>query len=257
MATERFGREWGDNTLIGNGDQGASFVDDLAEGYWEHIARTLGFSEACPVVPSLIIQRGSEPMARRYAEAITWRKVFINELENAGRNDLANQLVTAKRRREPGVYDKGWVPVEHARYIEGTESLAGWSLPRLTIAFHGHDEKRMHEAMVIIEQSAIMAKEKYFSIREFLVYFANKIATHAHEKYNQPATDFLRQLLSKGKLHQDNLHEEFEIVYEYMKNMQEESVLWDAYQELSEEDCDELGIACISQYNYIPGETRT
>jgi hypothetical protein len=118
-------------------------------------ARAIGWAVGCPVVEHLTDpantepNRGPENMLKRYGEVGFWFGQIVrtaNELNPA----LADQLTMSIARHddEPvGVHEPESVPSYYAYEIPPTETLVGYTLPRLLIKQFGGNELPQEERL--------------------------------------------------------------------------------------------------------------
>jgi len=111
-------------------------------------AERLGRAVGCPVVQKLLRPEtgrgGPEGMRDRYLEVGLWFGHMVHATEEVN-PDLARQLLTSVVRRKGelmGDHESESVPVNYDRIIPPTETLVGYSLPRLLIEMHDHSASR-------------------------------------------------------------------------------------------------------------------
>lgn len=100
-------------------------------------ARAIGRAVGCPVVESLIdpYNRGAEAMAKRYGEIGIWYKQVVTMVQET-KPDLHIQMRAPVMRNEDepvGKYEPESVPDHYEYQIPPTETLVGYTLPRLMI----------------------------------------------------------------------------------------------------------------------------
>lgn len=136
-------------------------------------ARAIGWAVGCPVVDELTDPanpepgRGPEEMLNRYAQVGFWFGYIVHSAED--RNpDLYTQLMQQIPRLtgEPvGIHEPQSVPENYAEVIPPTESLVGYTLPRLLLKQFGGkdlhvDEKqaRLFTGLAIIHDAIASAQ---------------------------------------------------------------------------------------------------
>jgi hypothetical protein len=244
-STERYARHWGDNVLFGNLGQSIIHLPKEIQ------AKMLGFSEACPVVKRIIKPeveggRGPEKMAKRYAEIILWRGYFGYVLRKSGRHDLSKELLQPVERLEGeplGFHlDEDWVPKEHETHIAGPGTPVSYALPRVLIQFTNEVKTKIDKGANLqhaLESFDKVLEENPQDLTELLVVFTEKLT-----KESQDIPQLVKQILSQGKINEDNSYSQLKHILRTVK--EKAPTLWRTYQNLSDKDFESLRIAKLS-----------
>lgn len=206
----------------------------------------LGERLGCPVVPTLVEERGAENMAHRYAEVIFYYGYILDTLARKNPSiakEISEQIIREEDEKLAG-YDEGWVPEWNKQIIPGTETPWGYALPRLLISYatdkHGFTESKQEvwvRALLVLDEVADNL-EASDTANEFLVKFAEALTeTGADPKI------ILAKTMSAGKLRQDTVHRRFAKIAAAMA--QHAPTLWAVYEGLSSEEKSQLGIADV------------
>lgn len=229
-------RTFGDNTLVG--DNGDNFFNQSIQ---EQI-RSVGFSEACPIVGQVIKRYGTtlENARDRYAEIVFTRSLLLDTVHQIN-EPLYQQLVkpVPRNANEPiGVHERTAVPKQAANEISPNNTPWGYSLPRVLLDQFGTREqrtdKRVLKGLTLLETSAKKAKTPL----EFLAVLTNNVA-HADADIDT----ILHSVVSKGKLGEDTVYTLYQKLLSELKIHAPK--VWDRYQELTPEERLKRGIANI------------
>ena len=135
MTFERENLEFGSASFVGPALNDPSFYElPIREQ-----AKVIGWAVGCPVVEELTDPanlnpgRGPEAMLNRYSEVGFWAG-YINRAAEKLNPDLHAQLIKSVVRLpgEPvGIHEPESVPASYASEIPRTETLVGYTLPRL------------------------------------------------------------------------------------------------------------------------------
>jgi hypothetical protein len=222
MSLERYGREFGDGRVM---------VTPTLEEFFEQSkveqAKQLGWSDACPVVQSLLSTREPSELASRYAQVNFWYS-FI--LEKVGRDsNIAAEISGPIQRQENeplGKRDEGYVPSESGAYMIGVGTPYGYALPRTLLEHIGTDEgekkERVLEAMKCLDTAISSSK----TASELLVNFGEAlVSAGANPK------QLLKHIVSTGKIKEDNCFSVYNQIFEAMKKSAPS--LWSIYSTLT------------------------
>jgi hypothetical protein len=200
-------------------------------------ATAIGWAVGCPITGELTdpnFGRGPEAMLLRYGEIGFWAGQ-LNRIVKELNPDLYEQIVKSVPRQddEPiGKFEQESVPVSYLFVIPPTETLVGYSLPRLFIKQIGSKElpveerqDRLARGLEIVEQSVLSSS----SPEELLAITAEATA----QADVDPAT-VLSTILSTGWYGEHNA----EHMVRNLKSMLEKFApkLWALYNGLSEQD---------------------
>lgn len=215
MALEKYdGRKYGDGRILGY--LGMAFFEMSLQLQ----AEMLGYSDACPVAPSLISDRGAAAMIRRYGEVNYWFGTVAEKLQESGQYLAHSQLITPLHRlagESMGRHDPGWPPEELETHMFGPGTPLGYAIPRLVIAYLEGDpskdeingrHKRFAEVLNIIDETASGYVGQY-ELAEFTVLLADKLIREGVNKYDLNPALFFRHLLGTGKLSEDNCRQDY------------------------------------------------
>lgn len=248
MATEKYdSRRYGDGRILGA--LGMAFFEMPLELQ----AEMLGWSDACPVVPSLINARGAEAMIKRYGEVNHWFGTVVDKLQENGQYLAHSQLTTPLLRIEGeriGKHDAGWPPEELETRMYGPGTPLGYAIPRLIITFLEGDDpssaevngrhQRFAEALNIIDE-IINEYPGQYELSEFTVILADRLVRTAVNQYGQNPAQFFRQLLGTGKLGEDNCRQAYKEVFNLMYRIAPD--LGNDYNNLTADDFEQFRIA--------------
>lgn len=238
----KYGREFGDSSFTGESAQSIELFYETLMGVKKHgyrkLAKMLGWSEGCPVVPHLLAKSTDKEVAEGYAE-LQFIRGTILDLAGQHSPALHDQLTRTRKRKpdEPALkYDLRYTPKDHKEYIRGSATAVGYSLPRLVREFIGargskeRNQDRMLQAFDIFEKT-LKKDAKLASVNpaRFAVSLATSYAEADADGVALDPLKYVRRLLSKGKLEEDCQYSEYADIRLAMakKNNQ----LWKTYLE--------------------------
>ncbi len=169
MTFSREQLEFGSSSFVGPALNDPSFYDLSIRDQ----ARAIGWAVGCPVVDELTDPanpepgRGPEEMLNRYAQVGFWFGYIVHSAEEHN-PDLYSQLVQQLPRLagEPvGIHEPQSVPDNYDTVIPPSESLAGFTLPRLLLKQIGGDslpkeekQSRLLTGLRILQDAVISAQ---------------------------------------------------------------------------------------------------
>jgi hypothetical protein len=203
---EFMGRNFGDGHYISDKVGQGTLYSLIEQGSWELAAEILGYSEACPVVPTVIERKGAKGAAETYAELLLTRGIQL-DIIRAHNPTMADKIMATANRRDqepPGQFNPGSVPDDHEHLLRGPASLVGYNLPRLTREFIGtrddRSQERILQAFEVFETVVRKSTLHQHNPMQFMVALAEQYALID----NNPKR-YLKCLLSDGKVQEDNL----------------------------------------------------
>jgi hypothetical protein len=210
----------------------------------EEKAFYLGERLGCPVVHTLIKEKGAEVMARRYGQLLLYYGYILDALKRkkpAIAEEISKKNIRAEEEQMVR-YDENCIPDWNKKIIPGTEAPWGYALPRMLISYvtddHGFAETKQEvwmKALLTLDQ-VVENLDDSDTADEFLVKFAEALAkTGANPK------TILAKTISAGKLKQENLYIKFSKIIDSLSL--HAPTLWKIYESLSSEEKKQLGIA--------------
>lgn len=236
MSFNREQLEFGSGSFVGSALNDPSFYELPIRDQ----ARAIGWAVGCPVVDGLTDPanpepgRGPEEMLNRYAQVGFWYGYIVHSAEELN-PDLFTQL-TQQTVRLPdevvGIHEPQSVPENYAEIIPPTESLVGFTLPRLLLKQMGgkdlsSDDKqaRLFSGLKIIKDAVKVAQ----SPDELLAMSAEGIA-----QTNVDPLVTLSTILPQGWYDE---HNGDHMVASFKNTLQEKAPsLWTLYSGLSEQE---------------------
>lgn len=219
---------------------------DLSSASDEDKAKFFGWRLGCPVVPTLIKERGAKAMSKRYASLLFQYSYLIDQI---AKKDLGlAQRINGQIGRMPGEllkrHDRKWLGTENLayNYLVGPETVVGYALPRMLLAFTFENGEQEAGTRLVKSLNAFdVALENELSSYDelaFLLFFGEELFNEGGD----PKL-ILRNMISKGKLEQDQCHIDFETIIASMEEFAPN--LWGSYSSLSSEEKEKLGIAAV------------
>ena len=191
----------------------SKFYQLLAAKDYLGLAYLIGLGQGCPVIPKVILERGAKEAAEGYLELALLRGSAIDMVKkNYPQITSAFTRPIKRLAREP-VTDQYLNPEKLAnshKVIPAAEKLLSYILPRLIRSFWGEERhlrdsipgnsiRELTRAFTFLENSLIRGREEGWTAEEVVINFAEKLARHEGNR-----TKYLRRLLSRGKLQDDN-----------------------------------------------------
>ncbi len=205
----------------------------------------LGDSTGCPVAKTLTQEpsqggRGALAMIARYGEVIYWSGEAVAIMNRVHRSDLVYALTQPIKRLadEPlGIHDEGWTPKILEDYILVSPQL--YALPRLATILVNSNKQSRAQNVFLAQDTLEKCAFKSHTLNQLLVSFADSLVSFGFDK-----NLVLKNLLSKGKLGEDNC---YSIFREILKEIRRRSpFLWQTYQDLTCQERTALGIANLA-----------
>jgi len=239
----RYGRGFGDMTIIGDKKDDQKATDFLSKPINEQIIMALAWSEGCPVPEEVIEKYGLDGALARYGDVMFADKLILAEVKkhNPALHDKLTLTITRKAHEPVGAHESKHVPHSHSTMVVPPNTPWGFSLKRLLIDQFGQRKNerstiRIQKGLEILEK---VAKQRIGSPLEFLAVFAEKIIKADGEK-----TKILRDTLCQGHLNQHNLRNHYKrLVVELKKHS---PTFLKEYKKLSTQDRVKFGIAEVS-----------
>lgn len=248
--TSRYGHEFGDAQFTGQEGATLEYFYNLIDAHdYLDLAHLLGWSEACPVVPTVLERGSAKQAAEGYGELQFIRGIQL-DLLNKNNTTYYKELTGTHKRKagEPASdFSLAYIPSDHAYNVRGSATIVGYDMPRLTREFIGprknRTQDRILESIEVFEDVLTTSTARNHNLTQFTVALAHKYA-----EIDQNPLKYVRRLLSSGKLLEDNqLSECQEILCEmYLAK----SSLYTTYAGLSSAERADQGIADISFPSY-------
>ncbi len=208
-------------------------------------ALLLGWAVGCPVADELTNPLNSEPgrgpeaMVARYGEVGFWFG-YITRAVHEVSPDLYAQLTTPVKRWDDeavGEYERGSVPISYRHEIPPTETLAGYTLPRIFIKQLGKDlpveeaQARLFRGLEVLNQAIPQAQTP----EELLALVAEGLS-----QADVPPLVVLSSALPVGWFEEQNAGRTLATAKAAFR--EKASKLWSVYEELSSQGKIEQGI---------------
>ena len=236
----RHTREFGDSSFTGESPESIELFYQTLMGVGKHgykkLAKMLGWSEGCPVVPHLLANSTDKEVAEGYAE-LQFIRGTILELVGQHSPKLLGELTRTRKRNpdEPAIqFDLRYTPKDHKEYIRGSATVVGYILPRLVREFIGdrgtkkRNQDHMLQAFDIFEQTLkIESRLKTTNPARFAVRLATAFAEADADGVALDPLKYVRRLLSKGKLEEDSQYSEYNDIKLAM--VKQDNQLWKTY----------------------------
>ncbi|CAN5312777.1 hypothetical protein BH10PAT1_BH10PAT1_4880 [soil metagenome] len=237
MTEDRYHREFGQGTLIGNDRH---IFDQMLE---KQVLR-LGWSHACVAVDQVTKEFGVIWTRNRYAECNFVFGLVVEQAKNLN-PDLYTQLTNPTPRllpQEPaGIFDSRFTPQSHKKEMSPLSTLWGYALPRILIEQMGRGmnnkdrtNPRVFKALDILDNKIITSNDPI----ELVVEIAEAVCYE-----NAKPEEVLCHLLPSGVLNEENCKMMLKDTINVMKKYA--PVLIYLYNGLSDKEKGELGIAVL------------
>jgi hypothetical protein len=204
----------------------------------EQQASELGSRTGCPVAQELIHSdapgRGPENMRDRYGEVNFWYRYITHDLESAN-GSLAEQFKQPVPRAEDepvGKHEPESVPAAYQKFIPATETIYGYSLPRMIIdqlQCPGSDQVETQRELIFVLGAVEDAAKVSQSPMELMARTAEGFAGHGAN-----IDGLLKQMLGQGWV---ELHNAMSMTDAAKAALREYAPqVWEYYNSLSEAD---------------------
>lgn len=219
---------------------------DRNPGYFtssaETKARILGWAGSCPVVEQLIAERGAEAMIGRYGQVNAFFQIITREM-NKHNPALAKQMTHSVSRKdgEPaGKYEARSVPPAHETTIAPMGRLPGYASTRLLIEQWGINDDSLSD-----EELQERIKNGRDILHSAIEQSHTPIQFLAHLAEGAISADTASEIVLKNVFPSAWVeeHSGFSTIVELQQSVAEHAPrVWEAYQQMPDEQKDSLGI---------------
>lgn len=192
----------------------------------------------CPTAEEIINTRGEDEMAARYTQILFWYGYLFEEVTKY-RPDLAKHMGGYARyagQRLTKFDDQ--VPYRAREWVVGPETLEGYDLPRMMLAWvlFKADTKETTNGILFFQEC--LNDERVKNPYDLVALFGEKLYNGGR---GLASRTIFRNMISNGKLEQDQMYKEFERLFSSIRKLAPN--LNREYEEMPMGDKDKLNLA--------------